>query len=47
MNYGKAVLLDWWAMRINGIVIDFTKTPFRLSQLKPIFSVLEKALGKK
>lgn len=45
VNYAFVLMLDWWAMRINGIVIDFTKTPFRLSQLKPILSVLEKALG--
>lgn len=47
IRYMNALLLDWWAMRINGIVVDFTKTPFKLSQLKPIFSMLEKALGKK
>lgn len=42
ISYAQAVLLDWWAMRINGIIIDFNKTPFRLSQLKPILSILEK-----
>ena len=45
--YHDALLLELWAMKINGIIVDFTKTPFRLSQLKPIFSMLEKALGKK
>jgi len=47
ITYAFVLMLDWWAMRINGIVIDFTKTPFRLSQLKPILSVLEKALDRK
>lgn len=42
IDYVDAVLLDLWAMKVNGIIVDFTKTPFRLSQLKPIFSMLEK-----
>lgn len=46
VTYAQAVILDLWAMRINGIIIDFSKTPFRLSQLKPIFSILKDALGK-
>ena len=47
IRYINALVLDLWAMRVNAIMVDFSKTPFRLSQLKPIFSMLEKALGKK
>ncbi len=47
IEYVDALLLDLWAMRINAIVVDFGKTPFRLSELKPMFDMLGKALGKK
>jgi len=47
ISYLDALMLEWWTMRINGIVVDFTKTPFRLSEMKPIFSVLKEALSKK
>lgn len=47
VSYADALIIDWWAVRVNSLIVDFTKTPFRLSDLKPIFSVLEKALGKK
>lgn len=46
LSYTTVLTLDLWAMRINGLIIDFTKTPFRLSELKPIFSLLKDALGK-
>lgn len=46
ITYLIVLTLDLWAMRINGIIIDYNKTPFRLSQLKPLLSILEKALGK-
>lgn len=42
-RYIDAFLLDFWAMKVNGIMVDFTKTPFKLSQLKPIFDMLKKA----
>jgi hypothetical protein len=45
INYVDVLQIEWWAMRINGIVVDYNKTPFRLSDLEPIFSVLKKALG--
>jgi hypothetical protein len=47
ISYPVALLLEWWAMRINGIIVDYTKTPFRLSELKTLFSVLKEALDKK
>src|SRR4030066_1274681 len=36
-------ILELWAMRINGIIIDYTKTPFRLSDLKPLADILDTA----
>lgn len=47
ITYIDAVLLDLWLMKANGIIVDFTKVPFRLSQLKPILSILEKVFRKK
>jgi len=47
VTYLDAVLLDLWLMKVNGIIVDFTKVPFRLSQLKPILSILEKVFRKK
>ena len=47
VDYGAILGLELWAIRINGFCVNFNKTPFRLSDLKPIFSVLEKALSKK
>lgn len=41
--------LELWANKINEITPDYNKTPFRLSDLKPLASVLEnafKSLGK-
>lgn len=46
LRYLDALLLDLWATRVNGIIVDFTKTPFRLSKLKPIFDMLKTALEK-
>lgn len=48
--YVFALELEHWAVMVNSIIVDYTKTPFRLSELKPIFSVLKdalKTLGKK
>ena len=46
VKYTDALLLEYWAVRVNSIIlVDYTKTPFRLSDLKPLLSVLEKALG--
>lgn len=39
--------LELFGTMVNFIAPDFTKTPFRLSQLKPAFEVLKTALGKK
>jgi hypothetical protein len=47
VQYFDALLLEWWAVRVNAIIVDYTKTPFRLSELKPILSVLKDALSKK
>jgi tetrahydromethanopterin S-methyltransferase subunit G len=47
VDYGAILGLELWAVRITGFCVNFNKTPFRLSDLKPIFSVLEKALSKK
>jgi hypothetical protein len=44
VSYADALLLEWWAMRINGIIIDYNKTPFRLADLKPLFSTLKEGL---
>jgi len=46
IRYPNTLMLDWWAMRVNSIIVDYTKIPFRLSQLKPILSVLEKIFEK-
>jgi hypothetical protein len=46
-HYADALMLEYWAVRVNSLIIDYTKTPFRLSDLKPLLSVLEKAFGKK
>jgi len=45
INYGNVLQIELWAMRINGIVVDYNKTPFRISDLEPMFSVLKKALN--
>jgi hypothetical protein len=45
--YPFALQLEYWAVMVNSIIVDYTKTPFRLSELKPIFSVLKEALRKK
>lgn len=39
--------LELFGTMVNSIIVDFTKTPFRLSELKPIFSVLKEAVGRK
>jgi hypothetical protein len=39
--------LELFATMVNSIIVDFTKTPFRLSELMPIFSVLQEALKRK
>jgi hypothetical protein len=35
-----------WAIEVNSIIIDYTKTPLRLSELKPILSVLKEVMHK-
>jgi hypothetical protein len=40
-------ILELFAARVNSIIVDFTKTPFRLSDLKPILSVLAEAAKKR
>ena len=47
LHYLDAAILELWAVKVNSIIVDFTKSPFRLSDLKPIFSILEKALGRR
>jgi hypothetical protein len=47
VHYVDVFMLEWWAVRINSLMVDFTKVPFRLSELKPIFSILKEALSKK
>lgn len=39
-----SMTLELWAMRINAITPDYNKTPFRLSDLKPLASILENIL---
>lgn len=46
LYFEDVIALDLWAMRINSIMIDYNKTPFRLSELKPLFSMLKKVLEK-
>src|SRR5208283_5597502 len=36
-------MLELWANKINEITPDYNKTPFRLSDLKPLASILESA----
>jgi hypothetical protein len=45
LNYADALMLEYWAVNINSLIIDYNKTPFRLSDLKPLLSVLQKAFG--
>lgn len=33
--------------RLKSIIVDFTRTPFRLEELKPIFSILKEAAMRK
>jgi len=47
IHYWDALVLELWAVKVNAIIVDFTKTPFRLSELKPIFSILKEALSRK
>jgi hypothetical protein len=44
--YPFALQLEYWAVIVNSIIVDYTKTPFRLSDLKPVFSVLKEAMSK-
>lgn len=44
--YPFALALEFWAVMVNSIIVDYTKTPLRLSDLKPVFSVLREALDK-
>jgi hypothetical protein len=44
ISYFDCYALELWAMRVNAIIIDYNKTPFRLSDLKPLASILERAL---
>ena len=37
----NSFFLEFWAMRLNALMIDYNKTPFRLSDLKPLASMLE------
>ena len=46
IQYLDVLMMEWWATRINGIIVDYNKTPFRLSDLKPMFSVLKEGLSK-
>lgn len=39
----NSILLEFWAMKINAITPDYNKTPFRLSDMKPLASILENA----
>jgi len=39
--------LELFATMVNSLIVDFTKTPFRLSELKPIFSMLTEAVKRK
>lgn len=39
-------ILELFGTMVNSIIVDFTKTPFRLSELKPILSVIKNALNK-
>jgi len=47
ISYVHALMLEYWAVSVNSIIIDYNKTPFRLSDLKPLLSVLEKAFNRK
>jgi hypothetical protein len=40
-------MLELFATRLNSIIVDFTRTPFRLEELKPIFSLLKEAAMRK
>jgi hypothetical protein len=39
--------LELFATMVNSLIVDFTKTPFRLSELKPIFSMLTETVKRK
>lgn len=44
ISYFNSFAIELWAMRVNAIMIDYNKTPFRLSELKPLLDILGKAI---